>query len=157
MAEHRADEGGRVPVDAGDRREPPELDHLAEEVVGDHAVREREHQEVDPQAAGRDGPEEHADPDRDRDRDEEDDRWVPAESQTLGLPAHSAMRDEVADHVAGDPHERGLGERDHAAWTPCATPPRPGCSRWSGGCPRTGSPGPTATRCSSWMSWPVSA
>ena len=41
-------------------------------------------------------------------------------------------------------------------WTRCATPPRPGCSRWSGACPRTGSPAPTPTRCSSWTSWPAS-
>ena len=56
-----ADPAGRVLVDAGDRREAAELRHLAEEVVGDDAERQREHQEVDPDAARRDRAEDQPD------------------------------------------------------------------------------------------------
>ena len=76
-------------------------------------------------------------------------------SQVETLRAHLAgagtSRGSTATTGAPEPGWTGPG------WTPCATPPRAGCSRRSGACPRTGSPGPTPTRCSSWTSWPVSA
>ena len=76
-------------------------------------------------------------------------------SQVEALRAHvAAAGDELAASTAttGTPGPGWTGP----GWTRCVTPPRPGCSRWSGACPRTGSPAPTPTRCSSSTSWPAS-
>ena len=69
-------------------------------------------------------------------------------SQLEALRAHvAAAGDELAGEYRDDGHS---GARlDRPGLDRCATPPRPGCSRWPGACPRTGSPAPTPTRCSS--------
>ena len=56
-----ADEAWRVEVDPADPREPRDDGDLAEEVVRDHGVRQRDHQEVDARAAAGDGAEHEAD------------------------------------------------------------------------------------------------
>ena len=67
-------------------------------------------------------------------------------SQLEALRAHLAA---AGDGRPGNTATTGAPGRGWTGpgWTRCATPPRPGCSRWSGACPRTGWPGPTPTRC----------
>ena len=97
--------------DAADPSESRDVRHLAEEEVGDHGVRQRDHQEVDADAAIRERAEEERHPDRDRDADEDAPPRVPAEVEALRVP----VRRGVAEHEAGDPVDRHLRERDHAA------------------------------------------
>ena len=110
-----ADEAGRVPIDAGDGREPADQRHRPDEEERDHRVREREHEEVDAEASRRDGAEHEPDPDRQEDRGDERDRRIPAEQEALRLPAGLALRDHVRQRIPGDAHQARLRERDHAA------------------------------------------
>ncbi len=115
VADDVSDPPGRVSIDAGDRREPAELRHLAEEVIRDHAVGQRQHQEVDAETACGDEAEDQPDQRRDDEREHERDRRVPAQRQALGLAARPALRDHVPEQIGGDAHQRRLRERGHAA------------------------------------------
>ena len=97
--------------DAADAAEARDVGHLPEEEVRDHAVGERDHQEVDPEAAARERAEDEREEHRDREAHEDAPPRVPAEVQPLRV----AVRGRVPDHEAGDPEERDLGERQHAA------------------------------------------
>ena len=98
-------------VDPADTSEAGESDHLAEEVVRDHRVRERDHQEVDASAPARKGAQEKAKQRRDPDPDQGTEPGVPTEIEAIAL----ARGDHVPKREPGDAVERDLRERDHAA------------------------------------------
>ena len=110
-----AHEPGRVAVDARDGREAADLGHLADEQERDHRVRQREHQEVDPEAPGGHGTEQNPDPHREQDRRHDGERRVPPEQEPLRLSPVGALGDHVPERVPCDAHQAGLRERDHPA------------------------------------------
>src|SRR4051794_32431933 len=97
--------------DAADAAEPGQVGHLPEEQVGDHAEDERDHQEVDAVAAAGDRAEQQRDEERDGERDDHAGQLGPAEVEALCV----AVRRQVAEREAGDPVDRHLGKRHHAA------------------------------------------
>ena len=123
----RKNAGGSMPVMPP---KPEKVRDLAEEVVADHRVGERQHQEVD---AGRPRPTAH----RARRRQ----RVVMASA--IGTAAHGSqpelagprplLGDDVADDEAGDPEDQPLSERHHARRTTtgrrCVDAARPSIER----------------------------
>ena len=98
--------------DAADAAEARDVGDLAEGQVRDHRVRQRDHQEVDPDAAARERAEDAGRSSTvDDEREQDAPPRVPAEVEALRV----AVRRRVADHEAGDAEDRDLRERDHAA------------------------------------------
>jgi hypothetical protein len=93
-------------VDAAEAREPRDL---REEVEDQHAEGERDHQEVDPLAAGRDPAEAEPDQRRDHQRGHERDVWVPR-CRHAAVGEHEVRVGHARDSVDPD-----LRERDHPA------------------------------------------
>ncbi len=85
-----------------DRREAAQLGHLAEEVVRNHAERQREHQEVDAEASR---------PNRAHDQSDHRREAIASTRASVGSqprvsPFDSPCRDQVPEHVSGDSHQR---------------------------------------------------
>ena len=101
-----ADERGQLRrVDAAEARQ---LGDLGEEVVDEHAERERDHQEVDAHAARGHGAEEQA---RQRGYQQRRDDRHP---RVPGGVEPAVGRHQIGEHHAGDGVETDLAQRDHA-------------------------------------------
>jgi hypothetical protein len=97
--------------DPADSPEPGDVRHLAEEEVGDHRIGERDHQEVDADAAIRECAEQERHDDRKRDADDDAPVRTPTEVESLRV----SVRRHVAEHEAGNPVDGDLRKGDHAA------------------------------------------
>ena len=97
-----ADEARRVAVDAADAREAGDDGHLADEVEGDHRERQRDHQEVDPEAARGDRAEDHPEQRRAQEREDERERR-PSRASGPSTRRRPADGDHVPDHEAAEP------------------------------------------------------